>query len=266
MNIFWQEINYYKRVTLIWILVLSGMTFGYLGIFNSFADAAGQATKLLSNYPPQVLEALNLHISIFFTIYGFFAYLLTFMWLVGSIQAMNLGVGILSKEISAKTADFLLSKPITRVRMLTEKLAAAFALIVATDVIFIIAALGSAQFYAGGTFNEKIFVLIAATMFFVQMFFLAIGFLLGAVVPKIKTVVAVSLPTVFGFFIVSAFGSIVKNAHTEYITPFKYFDPIYIVDHSSYEPKYLWILAGVVIVSIASAYIYYLKKDIPSAT
>lgn len=83
-------------------------------------------------YPPAVLAALNLKVEIFFTIYGFFSYFLTFGWLIASVQAMNLGVSIVSKEVAGKTADFLLTKPITRARMLTEKLAAITTLILIT--------------------------------------------------------------------------------------------------------------------------------------
>jgi ABC-2 type transport system permease protein len=241
------------------------MAFAFLSIFHSFASDVEQAKSLLSAYPQAVLSALNLQIGIFFTIYGFFAYLLTFIWLAGAIQAMNLGISVLSKEISGKTADFLLSKPVTRARMMTEKLAAVLSLIVLTNIVFAISAYISAKIFSPTGFDGKIFFLIAGTLFFIQLVFLFLGFLLGAIVPKIKTVAAYSLPIVFSFFILSAFGSVIGKKEVDYFTPFKYFNTTYIVDHSFYEPKYLWMILGIVIFCSVTSFLVYLRKDIQAA-
>lgn len=265
MNIFWQELKFYRRSTIIWIVSLSVMVFGFLSIFRSFSLAVDQAKALLSAYPPQVLAALNLQIGIFFTIYGFFAYLLTFIWLAGSIQAMNLGISVLSKEISGKTADFLISKPVTRFRMLNEKLGAVLTLVVLTNIFFLISAYVSALIFSPASFDNKLFFLVGGTLFFIQIVFLFIGFFLAAVVPKIKTVAAYSLPIVFSFFIISAFGSVIGKKEADYFTPFKYFNATYIVDHSSYEPKYLWIIVGIVVFCTVGSYLVYLRKDIEAA-
>ncbi len=216
-------------------------------------------------YPPAVLAALNLKVEIFFTIYGFFSYFLTFGWLIASVQAMNLGVSIVSKEVAGKTADFLLTKPITRARMLTEKLAAITTLILITNVAYLATAIVSALTFSKDKVELGIFFPIAATLFFIQIFFLALGFLFGSVLPKVKTVVAVTLPTVFTFFIISAFGSALKLTDTSYFTPYKYFDAIYIYNHSAYEPRYLWLLLCVIVVCIFTSFIVYLRKDIEAA-
>ena len=266
MNIFLQELRYYRRSTIIWIVVICALVFGFLSIYKSFAVDVQTTKNLLAAYPPAVLAAINLKIEIFFTIYGFFGYLLTFLWLTGSIQAMNLGISVLSKEISGKTADFLMTRPVTRARVLTEKLAAALTLIVITNVFYILTAVVGARAFSRDGVDMKLFVLITATFFFVQLFFLAFGFLLGAVVPKIKTVIAVTLPIVFSLFIISAFGSVINLAEVDYITPFKYFDVSYIYYHHAYEPKYLWILAGFVIVSVVVSYVAFMKKDLQAAS
>jgi len=265
MNIFWQELRYYRRSTIIWISVLCLLVFGFLSIYKSFAVDVETTKSLLAAYPPAVLAALNLKIEIFFTIYGFFGYLLTFLWLTGSIQAMNLGVSVLSKEISGKTADFLMSKPVTRIRVLTEKLAAGFTIIVLTNVCYLTVSLLAARSFAVNLDNS-LFLLIAATFFFVQIFFLALGFLLGAVVPKIKVVVSFTLPIVFSLFIISAFGSVIGLKEIDYITPFKYFDVSYIYYHRAYEPVYLWILGAFVLLSTVMSYVVFLKKDIKAAS
>jgi len=266
VNIFWQELRYYRRSTLIWIAVLCLLVFGFLSIYKSFALDVETTKGLLAAYPPAVLAALNLKIEIFFTVYGFFGYLLTFLWLTGSIQAMNLGVSVLSKEISGKTADFLMSKPVTRVRILTEKLAAALTLIILTNICYLVVALSAARSFATSGLDTGLFLLIAVTFFFVQVFFLCLGFLLGAAVPKIKTVISLTLPIVFTLFIISAFGSVIGLKEIDYITPFKYFDVSYIYYHHAFEPRYMWVLGGFVLVTLVTSYVVFLRKDIQAAS
>ena len=71
-----------------------------------------------------------------------------------------------------------------------------------------------------------------------------------------------TLPTVFTFFIIGTLGSIIGNDSVKYISPFKFYDFNYIIEHNAYEIKYLAIEAIFVIVAIIVSYIVYIKKDI----
>ena len=84
--------------------------------------------------------------------------------------------------------------------------------------------------------------------------------------PKIKSVIAISLPTTFVFFIIGSLGAIVGNDTIRYITPFKFYDPTYIIQNNHYEWKYLLVEAIVILIAITLTYILFNKKDIPSAT
>ncbi|MDN4075083.1 hypothetical protein [Fictibacillus terranigra] len=75
----------------------------------------------------------------------------------------------------------------------------------------------------------------------------------------------ISLGTVFAFFIISTFGSVIGDKAIRYITPFKFFDLPYIMKHSSYEPVYISIGASVVVVAVAASYMLFTKKDIHAA-
>jgi ABC-2 type transport system permease protein len=262
MNIYFQELKFYRRVTLIWMAAFAIGIFSYMSLFTAFSHDVSESMKLLEGFPPAVRALLGIRIESFFTILGFFGYMLTYLWLIGGIQAMNLGTGIISKEISGKTADFLLSKPVTRVKVLTSKLFAALTIIIATNIVFVLASYFSAQFFTTKSFNTNVFLLTCLTMLFVQLFFLAIGLLVSVLVPKIKSVLSFSLPIVFGFFIIGMLDSVIGIENARYLTPFKYFDVGYIATRTSYEWKYLLTEAAVVTVCIAVAYIVYIRKDI----
>ncbi|MBI2798464.1 ABC transporter permease subunit [Candidatus Saccharibacteria bacterium] len=262
MNVFWQELKFYRRSVAIWIVALGSVATLFMSEYGPVSAQVDSFRQIVSHYPKALLAAINFRFEIFYSIYGFFGYILTFIWLAGSIQAMNLGVSIVSKEVTAKTADFLLSKPTSRAHLLSEKFAAAFCLIVITNVFFTATSLIAAKLLSSTGFSIKLFILLAMSLFFIQLFFLVLGFLFGAVLPKVKSVIAVSLPTVFVFFVISSFGGFLDKPQLYYLTPFKYFDPVYIFQHGNYEYKYLLWLAVFVAVWLIISYTIFTKKDI----
>lgn len=265
MNIYFQELKFYRRSAIIWMLVFGLGIFAYMSLLPSFTKDISGSMKILENFPPAIRVALGIRLDIFFTIFGFFGYLLTYMWMVGAIQAMNLGLGILSKEITGKTADFLLSKPVSRAKVLTFKFMAALTILILTNVVFVVSSYVSAKVCETTAFDNGKFFLLAGTMIFIQLFFLGLGYLVSAVIPKIKTVLAFSLSIVFGFFIVGLLDSVIGTEAIRYITPFKYFDISYILNHGSYDWRFVLTDAAVVVICVVVAYIVYLRKDIRAA-
>lgn len=85
-------------------------------------------------------------------------------------------------------------------------------------------AYGVASMMDAEPFEASTFLLMASTLFLVQLFFLALGALFSVTIPRIKSVVAVSLPTVFTFYIVGMLGDVLANDEVRFITPFKFFE------------------------------------------
>lgn len=265
MNVFLHEIRTYRKSTIIWSASLCILVVVFMSLYPAFTQDVEAAKEVLSQFPEAIRSALNISLGNFFTIYGFYGYLLGFAILTGAVQAMNLGTGVISKEVTGKTADFLLSKPITRSRVVSAKLAAALTALVFTNIVFIAVSYLVALTVAEEPVDTATFLLMASTLFLVQLMFLALGALFSVTIPKIKSVVAVSLPTVFGFYIIGTIGEVLENDSFRYITPFKFFDTNYIIDNASLEGRYLLIEAAFVVVAIALCYVIYLKKDVRAA-
>jgi len=261
MNIFMRELKAYRNATLIWILLLCTLVTVFLFMFPAFTKDVDASRAIMANFPVAMRDALDISLANFFTVYGFFAYIFTFATLAGAVQAMNLGVGIISKENSGKTVDFLLTKPISRFKVFISKLSASICLILITNIIFSLTSYIIANMVSTSGLDNKIFFLILLSFFLVQLLFLALGILFSVVIKKIKTPVAVTLPTVFGFFIIGMLGSIIGNDNIRYICPFKFYDLNFVIDNGSYEMNYLYIELVVVIVAIITSYLIYLRKD-----
>lgn len=265
MNVFLRELTAHRRSTLIWAVSLSALILIFMSFYPAFTADVALFRQVLEQFPEALRAALNLSLETFFTIYGFFGYLLGFAILAGSIQAMNLGTGIISKEAAGKTADFLLSKPVTRTTVVSAKLAAALVVLLITNVVFSAAALATASALATEPFSAGRLLLLSSTLLLVQLFFLALGVLFSVILPKIKSPVSVSLPTVFVFYIIAMVGDVLAREDVRYITPFKFFQPDRIIATGSLETGTLVILLLFVAAATALSYVIFNRKDIRSS-
>lgn len=261
MNIFFHELKSYRKSVITWAISMAATAALFILLYQAISADIGAFTKVLESVPEVLRNALGFLVDSLSTLPGFYSSIFTYLLLCGAIQAMNLGVSIVSKEVSAKTADFLLTKPVSRATILNAKLLATLVSLVATNLIFLAVTVPVALSQDPGT-NMTLFLMISATLFFVQLMFASLGILVAVVTRKIKSVVAVSLPTAFGFFIVGMLGSVIGEKAIRYFTPFKYFDLAYILAHSSYEVSYLVVGAFLIVAAIAMSYLIYVRKDI----
>jgi ABC-2 type transport system permease protein len=264
MNILLHELRAYRKSTIIWTISLIGVVALFMSFFPSFTKDTEEFRKLLEGYPAALREAFGINLDNFFSILGFYCYGLSFVTLCGAIQAMNLGTGIVSKEVREKTADFLLTKPVTRSAVLTSKLLAALISLIITNIVYLAAATLLAYQVATVDFEVSIFILLSLTVFFVQLIFLAIGIIISVIVQRIKSVLTVSLATVFAFYFLGMFSSTSGDEVKRYLSPFKYFDTAYIIEKSGYEASFLITGAVVIVIAIGASFFIYSKNDIHS--
>lgn len=262
MNIYKHELKAYRQSTLIWTFSLVALVVLFMSMFPAISKDIDEFTKLLEGYPEAVRQALGLEIDNLGTILGFYSYIFLYLTLCGAIQGMNLGTSIVSKEVREKTADFLLTKPVTRTRILTSKLLAAVTSLVITNAVYLVAASIMVSLVKTEAFSVTTFLMISMTLLFVQLIFLAVGIIISVVFPKIKSVVTVSLGTVFAFFIIGMLVSTSGDMAKRYLSPFQYYDRAYIIEHSSYEASFMIAGLGIIVISLAASYAVYTKKDI----
>lgn len=263
MNIYKQEFRFLLKSTIIWTLTIIAIIIFFFSLFPTLVHDSDQYKKLLSNYPPQVLQAIGATIDQFVSPTGFYSFCFMYVSICGAIQAMTFGVLVLSKEGARKTCDFIFTKPATRTKILLSKLFAALTSIILTNIIFISVSYLTVLAIAKD-FDFTPFLLISLTLFFIQLIFLSLGFLIAAIIKRIKSPIPVSLSIVLGFFVLSIIVNITNDQNLRYISFFNYFKANYIVQHNGYEPTFLILTIAAIIIFITSAFIYFNKKDIHS--
>jgi ABC-2 type transport system permease protein len=67
----------------------------------------------------------------------------------------------------------------------------------------------------------------------------------------------------FGLYVLSAFSGMLGDDKLEIITPFKHFDPNYIITNAAYDPLVL-ISVAAILISVSGSYVLYIRRDIHS--
>ncbi len=264
MNIYLQELRMSVRSALYWTIGLLLTLFLFMMMFPTISKEAGLMQQVLSKFPPELMKAFGLSTLDFSTILGFYGFLFIYILLIGSIYAMKSGFSVLSEEIRTKTSDFLVTKPVSRLAIVTAKMMNVLTYIVIQNIIYIAGAFFIAHVVSDQAFNQKVFLLINVSLMFVQLFFVALGLFLSVMIRRIKTVLPITLGVVFGFFVLQLLNQTLGDAKLSYLTPFAYYDVSKIIKTTSYEPTYLIFNWVVIIIFIALTYIVYHKKDMPS--
>ncbi|MDD2377092.1 MAG: ABC transporter permease subunit [Clostridia bacterium] len=261
MNVYLHELKANRKFAITWLLIMLSfvgiMVFMYIGISKDIDIFK----KILSNYPENLRKAFGINVDLIGSALGYYSsFILMITLLCSSMQAMILGVSILSKEIREKTADFLYSKPISRSQIITSKLLASFTLLIASNIIFVVCLFFVLSSVSSVSFDLGIFILIALIPLFIQFIFFSLGIFISAIMSKIKAVLPISMGTVFGIYILSSFA----GEELRVLLPFKYFDTKYILNNSKYELNYVILTFVIITILTALTYIIYKKKDIHS--
>ena len=261
MNIYRHEMKAFAGNTVIWILALAAGTLFMFSVYPAFAQNAADIDDALKNYPLIIQLAFGLYVDQIGSVTGFYAFIVTFLTLVGAVQAMALGLNVMAKEATGKTADFLLTKPVSRGRIAAAKLLAAFSCAALTSAVYVALASVLANAAASAPFNHRTFLMMSLTFFFVQTMFLSMGFAVAAVRPRIRSVLPLALGTVFAFFALGAVAAMLERQMLYYLSPFKYFEPYYILTTSSYRPSFAAAGALVTAAFVALGFGVFIRRD-----
>jgi ABC-2 type transport system permease protein len=265
MNIYLQELRQLRKSVLIWSVSLSLVVVFYMALFPAFSRDTALVASLMRKLPQGVMDAIGFSPETFTTVLGFYTFTMTYIILCGAVQAMNIGMGVLAKEASGKTVDFLLTKPVSRAAIINAKLLAALTALAVTSLLFFIVSGIMAASVSPGPLDYRMFLTVSLPLFLVQMIFAALGFAIAAVARKIKAVLPLSLSTVFLFFIIGLIQGTLKYRDLKFLTPFKYFDYPYILTHASYEGIFVVLWAAVIAAAVAVSYMVFINKDIHAA-
>ena len=266
MNIYKHELRTSIRSVAIWSAAVAALILLFMSIFPAFAADADLLNEAMASMPRELLMAFGMADIDMSTVLGFYALAFGFVELCLAVQAANYGFSILSVEERDLTADFLLAKPVGRNKILTTKLLAALTGLAITNIVVWAATFASiAAFSSDRAWEAGPLLLLLAGMAVFQLFFLTVGMLISLLVKRVRSVIPFSMALAFGMYVLNAFAGMLGDVKLELVTPFKHFDPNYILNNGAYDLPLVLISVAAVVISIAGSYLLYARKDMRSA-
>ena len=266
-NIYKHEFKARLKSVIIWSLALTAMVMFFFSIFPVFADQAALTNQMLAKFPPALLEAFGINKMDLSTVLGFYSFVFVFTQLFLAIQAGNYGFGMVSIEENEWTADFLLSKPVTRGQVLTSKLLAAITSLLLTDLVVSAVSIMAITLFRGGRdYSLPVLFLLFLSMIILQLFFMGLGLVISLLVKRVRNVTPYSMGLAFGMYVLNAFSGVFGAVKLEYLTAFKHIDPAYIVKQGAFDTPLLLINLTVSVIALGFSYWLYIRRDIPAVS
>ncbi len=260
MTLFFHELRRDRLKLIIWSSAIASMLMISILIYPQMTSQIGEIGDMFSEMG-SFSAAFNMDRVNFGEFRGYFAVECgNVLGLGGAFFAALLGIMALSKEEREHTAEFLLTHPVSRRYVVSQKLCAVLSEILLLNLAVVIAAFASSLAIgekADGTLFMTVFlgyflmqIEIACLMFGVSAFLRGNG-------------LGIALGSAFVLYFMNILANLTEDAAAlRYITPFSYADGTSIVSSGAIEIEYL--IPGIIFTAagIAAAFLRYCRKDI----
>lgn len=263
MNIFKRELRAHRKSLILWSLGMLFMIIAGMGKYEAYSSSGQSINELLSQIPESIRAILGMGDFDLTKASGFYGMLFMYLLIMATIHASMLGANIISKEERDKTTEFLMVKPVSRTRIITEKLLAAMVNVIILNIVTLVFSIAIVGKYSKGeAITGKILILMVG-MFILQLVFLFIGTGIASVSRNPKISASVATAVLLASFILSAVIDIDSRLEgLKYITPFKYFEAKNMIYGGGIDPVFLILSLTIIAVLACVTYVFYKKRDL----
>lgn len=260
MTIFFHELKRDRVKLIVWTAAIAFMLLTSIIIYPQMTSQMDQMGEMFSEMGG-FSEAFNMDKVNFGEFRGYFAVECgNVLGLGGAFFAALLGISALAKEERDRTAEFLLTHPVSRSSVVAQKLAAVICeILILNLIVAAVAILGTLAI--GQQIDGKLFFNIFLGYFLMQVEIACVMFGVSAFIRGGG--IGIGLGAAFLLYFMNIIANLTDKAEfLRYITPFSYADGTSIVASGGIEVKYL--IPGIVlaVIAVAAAFIKYERKDI----
>jgi ABC-2 type transport system permease protein len=265
MNLFSKEMRRNAFSFMLWMIVLILLISVTMAVYRTFLENQSKILGMMSLVPKGALELKGIsNFNDLLSILGYYAANnVIYMMVLGSIFAIVLSSNILLKEEYDKTAEYLLTRPLTRSEIFFSKLAVLFLQVFLLNVGTALAGFISMELVKTEAFSIKAFLILSSYTLLLNLLFGAIGLFLSTLVKRPKPITTLSIGLVLIFYFVYTLSKITAGAdEIGYLSPFKYVNTDVINPAYKLDLWHLLYFAGISLMLVAVSYRLYVRKDI----
>ena len=265
MNLFLKEMRRNALSLLLWMIVVTVLISVTMSFFRTFLTNQSKIMGMMTLIPKGALQFKGVsNVDDMFSVLGFYSVNnVIYMMVLGSIYAIVISSNILLKEEYNKTAEYLMSWPLTRNEIFFSKLAVVFLNIFLLNLVATLVGFISLEIVKTGPFSIKAVLIVSAYTLLLNLLFGAIGLFLSTLVRRAKPITTFSIGLVLIFYFIYTLSKITESAASiGYLSPFKYVNMEAVNPAYRLEPLHLCYFTGLSLLLLLFSYRIYTRKDI----
>lgn len=259
------QIKLNKKSIVIWMAVLGLMIVGFMAFFPTMSDQGLQ--ELMAGMSDSTLQILGFDtFPDFSKVDQFYGYIIQYVMMALLVYAITLGLNTFLKEEKEGTIEFLYAQPMTRSRLVFDKLVGNMLnLLSILGVVIGLSVLTLIIFTPSGVEVSSILVKsipVFISMILVTFLFLILGTGLSLMLPSSISSIGVAMSIVFGPYVLGMMAQMV-----EVLEPFEFISILHTtmpariyIQNYDYLSYGLWIVLSVV--TFIYGLHYFKKRDI----
>lgn len=235
---------------------------GGMGKYAGMADSGQSVSELVQSMPRIALSLLGMNGIDLGTAAGFYAVVYLYILVMSSVQAGTLGARIISKEETDKTMEFLFTKPVSRVRIISSKISAALTCVLILNCFSLAVSMLMLSVVKGKGLAGNLRVM-SLGLLAVQVLFIFLGTALASVGKKpsvSENRASLIALAAYMFYVLS---NLSENLEFfKFFTPFKYFEPGVILMGGC--PDAIAVLIAIIVAGCFAVltFVYFPKRDL----
>lgn len=260
MTILKHELRQGRTSLLIWTTAVSFLLGICILIYPEMSSQMGEVSEMFADMG-SFSQAFGMDKVSFGEFSGFFAVECgNVLGLGGAFFAALIGISALAKEEKEHTAEFLLSHPVSRTAVVTEKLLAIVCQLFVLDLAAVLVTLITMAMITE-TMEVSSLALLFLAYFLMQLETAAVTFGISAFLCRGGMGLGLGLAALFYFLNLIA-NLLEETEFLKYFTPFGYAEGTDILSDHSIRPEYLAAGMAITCAAVALAFWQYRRKDI----
>ena len=259
-----RELKVNFKSWLIWLGILVGM-FLFVYILYPFLitdETMKEMDEMMKIFPEEVMKAFNMDMTSISTAYGWFKsegfmYVLLIIGFYSSI----LGSSIVLKEENDQTIEYLGSLPITRNKILMNKIIVGFIYVI--GMVLLLGVFNYVALMISCDLDQKQFILLSITPIFIGLPLFSFNLFLSTFMHKTKTMFGISLGLVFLFYLLNVLSELSENVKfLKYLSIYTLADVRNVILNIEIQPVMVIVSFTLTALFIIGSYLQYNKKEL----
>ena len=264
-NLFIKEFKGNATSLLIWTAIITVLISLTMSVYGTFLENNSKILAMMSILPKGALQFKGISdIDDLFSVLGFYsANNVIYMMVLGSIYAIVLSSNILLKEEYNKTAEYLLSWPLTRSEVFAGKSAVVFLNVVLLNIVTAAAGFLSMTIVRTDAFSVSAFLILTLYTLLLNLLFVAVGLFMSTLVKRSRPITTLSIGLVLILYFLYTLSKITESlSKIGYISPFKFVNLDTVNPEYRLEFRNLIYFFGLSLILTILSYRLYKRKDI----